>query len=55
MRADLRAFFKHDHGKFAIGRGRELLEPDCGGQTSRASPDDHDIEFHDLALGQGLE
>ena len=45
MRADLGALL-HDHdAEF----GRELLQPDRGGEAGGAGADDHDVEFHALA------
>ena len=48
MRADLGALLDHHDGDV----GRELLQPDRGGEPGRAGADDHHVEFHRLAGGQ---
>ena len=48
MRANFPALFHHDNRDI---RGN-LFEPDGGGETRRARPDDHHIIFHHLARRQ---
>jgi hypothetical protein len=48
VRADLGALLDHDHAEV----GRELLEPDRGGEPGGPGADDHHVELHRLAGGQ---
>jgi len=48
MRADLRALLDDDDARV----GRDLLEPDGGGEASRPCAHDDDVVIHALAFGQ---
>ena len=50
MGTHLGPFLEHADVDLLVLLGRQLLEPDGGGQTGRSGADDHDIEFHRVAF-----
>jgi len=50
MCADFRALFQNHHRQVGI----DLLQADGGRQPGRTGSDDHDVELHRFAFGQGF-